>query len=47
MKRPATARARPMMAKSSISHHGQTRDNEYAVYAIMGTEIMLVTSPGT
>ena len=35
------------MAKSIISHQGQTRDKEYAAYAMRGTEIMLVTSPGT
>ena len=35
------------MTKSSIPHQGQTRDNEYAAYAMRGTEIMLVTSPGT
>ena len=47
MKRPATARARPRMANRRISHQGQTRDNGYAAYAMRGTEIMLVTSPGT
>lgn len=47
MKRPATAMARPRMPNKSISQQGQTRDKEYAAYAMRGTEIMLVTSPGT